>query len=84
MFLAGVIACQQGHTDMVLIPSGKFTLGILPDQSNPRFMSERTTGLNAQPQQEYSLDPFYIDRFEVTYEDFMRFKPQAKYKVVKP
>jgi formylglycine-generating enzyme required for sulfatase activity len=69
---------------MVLIPSGKFTLGIKADQSAPRFMSERTTGLNAQPRQEVHLDSFYIDRYEVTYEDFMRFKPQAKYKVIKP
>ncbi len=66
---------------MALIPSGKFTLGVQPGQSSPRFRSERTTGLNAQPQQEVHLDSFYIDRHEVTYADFMRFKPQAKYKV---
>ncbi len=76
-----MFACQPAPEDMVLIPSGKFTLGIHPGQSAPRFMSERTTGLNAQPQQEYHLDPFYMDRYEVTYEDFMRFKPQAKYTV---
>ncbi len=84
IFLASLFACQQGPADMVLIPAGKFTLGIKPDQSAPRFMSERTTGVNAQPQQAYVVDSFYIDRFEVTYEDFMRFKPQAKYPVVKP
>ena len=69
---------------MVLIPSGDFTLGVVPGQSSPRFMSERTTGLNAQPQQKVHLDAFYIDRYEVTYEDFMQFKPQAAYETVKP
>ncbi|GJL78156.1 MAG: hypothetical protein NPINA01_11450 [Nitrospinaceae bacterium] len=66
---------------MVLIPSGEFSLGISPGNSGPRFMSERTSGKNAQPQQQYFLDSYYIDRYEVTYEDFIRFKPAAKYKV---
>ena len=81
ILLAGLFACQQESKDLVLVPAGKFTLGVQAGQSNPRFMSERTTGLNAQPLQEVHLDPFYIDRYEVTYADFMRFKPQAKYKV---
>lgn len=67
---------------MVLIPSGEFTLGISSGKSAPRFMSERTTGKNAQPQQKVFLDSFYIDRFEVTYEDFLRFKPRVKYKIL--
>jgi len=66
---------------MVLIPSGEFTLGVSSDKNAPRFMSERTAGQNAQPQQQFFLEAFYIDRFEVTYEDFMHFKPQAKYKI---
>jgi len=69
---------------MAFIPSGEFTLGIVPAENAPRFLSERTAGQNAQPQQKYPLDSFYIDIHEVTYEDFMRFKPQARYDVVKP
>ena len=84
LLITCLFACQPGPEDMVLIPSGKFTLGVPANQSAPRFMSERTTGLNARPLQEFFLDSFYLDRFEVTYEDFMRFKPQAKYKVVQP
>jgi formylglycine-generating enzyme required for sulfatase activity len=83
LFLVSFLACQQNITDMVLIPPGEFTLGISSDKNAPRFMSERTASKNAQPQQKYYLDSFYIDRYEVTYEDFMRFKPLAKYKTLK-
>jgi toxoflavin biosynthesis protein ToxD len=74
-------SCQQNNSDMVLIPSGEFPLGVSSSKDAPRFMSERTGSLNAQPQQKYFLESFYIDRFEVTYADFMRFKPLAKYKI---
>lgn len=64
---------------MVLVPAGSFQLGTKPHELLPEFLSERTSSQNSQPQQARQLGSFYIDRFEVTYEDFLRFKPQAKF-----
>lgn len=64
---------------MVLIPAGPFTLGLVPADELPSFISDRTSSMNAQPQQEKSLAAFYLDIEEVNYADFMRFKPQAQY-----
>ena len=77
-----VVSCEnQKHTGMVLIPEGKFTLGLNPQSKILQFMSEKTSALNAQPEQQFFLEAFYIDQFEVTYEEFMKFKPQAKYPI---
>ena len=65
----------------MLIPEGEFTLGLNPQSTILQFMSEKTSALNAQPEQQYFLEAFYIDQFEVTYEDFMKFKPQAQYPI---
>ncbi len=64
---------------MILIPEGKFTLGLNTQSNLLQFMSDKTSSLNAQPEQQYFLKAFYIDKFEVTYEEFIKFKPQAKY-----
>ena len=64
---------------MILIPKGKFTLGLNPQSILLQFMSDNTSSLNAQPEQKYFLKAYYIDQFEVTYEEFIIFKPQAKY-----
>lgn len=64
---------------MVEIPEGEFTLGFDPSSELIPFMSDKTAGLNAQPKQTIFLKTFYIDRYETTYEDFIKFKPQAKY-----
>ncbi|MFQ5450149.1 MAG: formylglycine-generating enzyme family protein [Nitrospinaceae bacterium] len=69
---------------MVFVPSGEFTLGFAAQADSLQFLSDRTIGLNAQPIQKKYEDPFYIDRYEVTYEDFIRFKPNAKYSVAQP
>ena len=75
-------SCQQKvETRMVLIPKGNFILGFDPQNDVLHFMSGKTSGLNAQPEQHFFLEAFYIDKFEVTYEEFMKFKPQAKYLV---
>ncbi len=66
---------------MVYIPPGKFILGVEPGTAPQQFLSEETTSQNAQPLQEMHLEGFYIDRYEVTYEQFLRFKPRAKYEV---
>ena len=65
----------------MLIPEGEFTLGLNPQSTILQFMSEKTSALNAQPEQQYFLEAFYIDQFEVTHEDFMKFKPQAQYPI---
>ncbi len=73
------VSCQEEPSDMVFIPGGEFLLGAQAGETEPQFLSERTTGKNAQPQQKYKVDPFFIDRYEVAYDQFLRFKPQAKY-----
>ncbi len=67
---------------MVLIPQGEFYLGVDPSAKTPsQFMTDRTSSQNAQPMQKMNLDGFYIDRHEVTYEQFIKFKTSAKYEV---
>ena len=64
---------------MVYVPPGNFILGFGPANYLKQFMSDQTAGRNAQPSQTLNIDGFYIDRFEVTYKQFLLFKPQAKY-----
>jgi len=74
-------ACnEKEHIEMVKIPAGEFTLGFDPASELIPFMSDKTAGLNAQPRQKLFLKSFFIDRYETTYTDFIKFKPQAKYK----
>ena len=73
-------ACDENrHPEMVEIPAGEFTLGFDPASELIPFMSDKTAGLNAQPKQALYLKTFYIDRYETTYEEFIKFKPLAKY-----
>ncbi len=75
-----LLACAENrHPEMVEIPAGEFTLGFDPATELIPFMSDKTAGLNAQPRQFLYLETFYIDRYETTYEDFIKFKPLAKY-----
>tara|TARA_B100000686_G_scaffold109144_1_gene116274 strand:+ start:5256 stop:5915 length:660 start_codon:yes stop_codon:yes gene_type:complete len=69
---------------MVKIPAGEFALGFGPTSELIPFISDKTAGLNAQPKQNLFLKTFYIDRHETTYEDFIIFKPQARYPTKKP
>ncbi len=73
-------ACEQAPSDMALIPAGEFVLGFSSEAGNLEFLSDQTAGENARPSQRLNLEAFYIDRKEVTYGEFLRFKPQAEYK----
>ncbi len=64
---------------MVLVPAGKFIFGSNPSSNLSSFMSDSTSSQNAYPSQAGDLPSFYIDEHEVTYGDFIRFKPKAKY-----
>ena len=81
-FLISTISCNNPPPDdgMVFIPPADFILGQSLSNEIPAFLSETTTGANAQPKQTFHLDGFYIDLYEVKYGDFIKFKPQAKYK----
>ncbi len=65
--------------NMVLVPGGEFTFGFDPKNKLSSFMSNSTSSQNAQPSQKTTLPSFYIDKFEVTYGDFLQFKPKAIY-----
>lgn len=66
---------------MVLVPEGEFILGIDPQNQVSQFMTDTTAALNAQPRQTISLEAFYIDRYEVTFQQFTQFKPETAYEV---
>ena len=75
-----LLGCNKtDHPEMVKIPAGDFILGFDPTVEIKPFISENTTGLNAQPKQTLFLETFFIDQYETTYEDFLKFKPKAKY-----
>ena len=77
--LEACIESSGQNPDMVLIPTGTFTLGLNPSKEVTSFMSDRTSSRNAQPQQKITLEAFYIDIHEVSYGEFLQFKPQASY-----
>ena len=81
LFIALVLlGCNKtDHPEMVQIPAGDFILGFDPTVEIKPFISENTTGLNAQPKQTLFLETFFIDQYETTYEDFLKFKPKSKY-----
>lgn len=80
-----LLACDENrHPEMVKIPAGEFILGFDPPSQLIPFISDKTARLNAQPRQTMFLDTFYIDRFETTYEDFIKFKATAKYPIFNP
>ena len=76
----GLLGCNKtDHPEMVQIPAGEFSLGFDPTVEIKPFISENTTGLNAQPKQNLFLETFFMDQYETTYEEFLKFKPKAKY-----
>ena len=75
-----LLGCNKNdHPEMVRIPAGNFILGFDPTVEIKPFISENTTGLNAQPKQTLFLETFFMDQYETTYENFLKFKPKAKY-----
>ena len=75
-----LLGCNKtDHPEMVQIPAGDFILGFDSSLEIKPFISENTTGLNAQPKQTLFLETFFIDQYETTYEEFLKFKPKAKY-----
>lgn len=80
LILIFLVSCNsKKQFEMILIKDGWFTLGLNHQNTVLQFMSDKTSSLNAQPEQQYFLKGFYIDKFEVTYEKFIIFKPQSKY-----
>lgn len=80
LILIFLISCNsKKQFEMIFIKDGWFTLGLNHQNTVLQFMSDKTSSLNAQPEQQYFLKAFYIDKFEVTYEEFIIFKPQSKY-----
>jgi len=55
---------------MVYVPAGTFIMGYAEPYTNSKGVNERA---NAMPAHEVYLDAFYIDRYEVTYADYVSF-----------
>jgi len=56
--------------DMVYVPAGTFVMGYSEPYTNSRGMNERA---NAMPAHVIHLGAFYVDRYEVTYAEYVRF-----------
>ncbi len=54
---------------MVFIPGGKFLMGSRGDEGKIGF----EIGVDEMPQHEVRIHPYYLDRFEVTNEQYLRF-----------
>ena len=67
------IGCQRNGADvsgMILVPSGRFSMGSGWKYSNP----------DQKPLREIYLDAYYIDKYEVTNADFHKFVEAGGYK----
>lgn len=73
------MSCNVPKPDMVLIPAGEFKVGLKTSGHIPEFLSERTSSENAQPMHNALAEAFYMDIYEVTYADFLKFKSHANY-----
>lgn len=65
------------HSTMALIPEGKFIFGNNhPDLSGiqPQLEKLRKWGEDQKPQQNIFLPAFYMDKYEVTHEQYQKFK----------
>ena len=66
------IRCAKDGTEMVLIPGGLFMQG------------EDGADANAAPMHPVQLDPYYIDIYEITLRQYMRFQNERKPSPTKP
>jgi len=57
------------HDVMVLIPAGKFIMGSDPADEKRGIM----VGIDEQPQRQVKLKAFYIDKYEVTNAQYLKF-----------
>ncbi|MGB9873210.1 MAG: formylglycine-generating enzyme family protein, partial [Anaerolineae bacterium] len=63
-------AAEVDLSNMVYVPAGPFLMGYSEPYINERGHNERA---NAMPLHVVDLDAFYIDRYEVTYREYLRF-----------
>jgi len=68
--------------EMVLVPAGEFLMGTDktdPENTHLKIGTVKPLYLDQQPQQPVHLDAFYIDKFEVTNRDYLRFMEATEY-----
>ncbi len=73
-------------SEVILIPAGEFIFGDdNPDLSTipPQLQKVKKWGEDQKPQQKISLKAFYIDKYEVTNEQFQKFKKSYQFDVGK-
>jgi len=61
---------------MVLVPAGKFIMGtdkVDPDNTHQKIGTIKPLYLDQHPQRSVDLDAFYMDKYEVTHREYMRF-----------
>ena len=67
---------QRDHKEMVLIPSGEFIMGtskVDTEGTHKKIGAVKPLYLDQHPERSLFLGPFYMDRYEVTNEEYQRF-----------
>jgi len=68
--------------EMVLVPAGEFIMGTNKtdvDNTQQKIGTVKPLYLDQHPERRVNLDAYYIDRYEVTNEEFKRFMDDTKY-----
>lgn len=68
--------------EMVLIPAGEFIMGTNktdPDNTQQKIGTVKPLYLDQHPERKVKLDTYYIDRYEVTNEEYKKFMDETKY-----
>ena len=68
--------------EMVLVPAGEFIMGTDktdPDNTQQKIGTVKPLYLDQHPERRVTLDAYYIDRYEVTNEEYKRFMEDTKY-----
>ena len=67
---------HRDHKEMLLIPSGEFIMGtnkVDTEGTHKKIGAVKPLYLDQHPERNLFLGPFYMDRYEVTNEEYQRF-----------
>ncbi len=76
------IVSEKDGKEMVLVPAGEFLLGTDkedPENTHLKIGTVKPLFVDQHPQQSVFLDAFYIDRYEVTNQEYQRFLDETLY-----
>jgi iron(II)-dependent oxidoreductase len=73
---SGIARAEEKYPNMVLVPAGEFTMGL--DEAQVKKVVDLLGGMvkyhdSSTPAHKVKLDAFYIDKYEVTNEEYKKF-----------